>query len=708
MKKFTINIIIAASFIIAVLTVSSPTIYAQTPVEISKEKVRVNGTLMYAHKVLKGQTVYSICKVYQVTSEDLQAANPSLASGLKEGMLLVIPIKDASAEPKENKDKSLTEKAKELGQKVVDKTSEIGSQIGEKSAEIWQKTKEMVVGKSEPKKKEEDTVVQNIQITEKEEIIQDEPTIDDVDEQPVIEQKREQNKEEKKEGQNKENKTDIVKEKTTEVDKDGVQKEGDTFTTHKVKWYEDLDEIADQYNINKDLIKFYNGLPDYNLDKISTLKIPTGKTLERVKTEFVHGLHKTTEKPNNNTLPNTIAEHNTPIVSQQNILLQGERDKESNEKNIALILPLHSKNKLSATYMDFYSGALLAISDLNTTGGNYKFSIIDQSEYSNAESLIRVNKLENKDLIIGPIRSSDIKDYIGFINEHKIPMISPLDPSAEELKEQSPYLFQVPLSPDAQDAALVGWISLNLESIKEPVTLIWEEGGKDSEQVSRISNLLKQREIDFSQISFPLSKATSVDGLFKKRFTPSSSHIVIIASNSEGFVAEALRNLSLLQVAQDNIRVFGLNRWRNFENLDLNLFFQFNVHLVSPYYVNLAKENVQDFINQYREAYKSEPSANAFSGYDIVKLASRYVDFNPQYGFGSINNPSNIVRIEGIQQYFLIVAQNAQSEEDGTIFLKIINENYGITGVEYLSNYTVTSTSLIVPQNVRNSNTEDY
>ena len=82
MKKFTINIIIAASFIIAVLTVSSPTIYAQTPVEISKEKVRVNGTLMYAHKVLKGQTVYSICKVYQVTSEEYNAQRFAKEIGL--------------------------------------------------------------------------------------------------------------------------------------------------------------------------------------------------------------------------------------------------------------------------------------------------------------------------------------------------------------------------------------------------------------------------------------------------------------------------------------------------------------------------------------------------------------------------------------------------------------------------------------------------
>ena len=60
-------------------------------VEISKEKVNVNGEIFYLHKVLPKQTLYSISKAYGIPVEVIQKVNPSLADGLKAGMLLYIP-----------------------------------------------------------------------------------------------------------------------------------------------------------------------------------------------------------------------------------------------------------------------------------------------------------------------------------------------------------------------------------------------------------------------------------------------------------------------------------------------------------------------------------------------------------------------------------------------------------------------------------------
>lgn len=66
--------------------------FVPTPVEISQEKVNVNGDIYYLHKVLKGQTLYSISKAYGVSLDELQNANQSLSEGLKAGMLLYIPV----------------------------------------------------------------------------------------------------------------------------------------------------------------------------------------------------------------------------------------------------------------------------------------------------------------------------------------------------------------------------------------------------------------------------------------------------------------------------------------------------------------------------------------------------------------------------------------------------------------------------------------
>jgi len=85
--KFKVAII----FAIIVSTIAP--LYAQTtPVKVvrSQETTIKDGTTYYLHLVEKGQTVYSICKAYEVTTETLLEDNPSLISGLKEGSTILI------------------------------------------------------------------------------------------------------------------------------------------------------------------------------------------------------------------------------------------------------------------------------------------------------------------------------------------------------------------------------------------------------------------------------------------------------------------------------------------------------------------------------------------------------------------------------------------------------------------------------------------
>lgn len=77
--------------------------YVATPVEISKEKVRLDDKVYYSHVVLAKQTLYSISKAYDVSIEELYQANESIKLreiGLKENSILLIPVKDIPEEVK--------------------------------------------------------------------------------------------------------------------------------------------------------------------------------------------------------------------------------------------------------------------------------------------------------------------------------------------------------------------------------------------------------------------------------------------------------------------------------------------------------------------------------------------------------------------------------------------------------------------------------
>ena len=70
--------------------------YENTPVTISKEKVKVGGKVCYSHIVQERQTLYSISKAYEVSIEDIYKFNPTLQeTGLKKNSIIIIPSPEA-------------------------------------------------------------------------------------------------------------------------------------------------------------------------------------------------------------------------------------------------------------------------------------------------------------------------------------------------------------------------------------------------------------------------------------------------------------------------------------------------------------------------------------------------------------------------------------------------------------------------------------
>ena len=105
--------ILAAALSFAGYASASAQEYANTPVSISKEKVKVNGTICYSHVVLERQTLFSICKAYNVSQEELFAANPGLEqNGLKKNAIINIPV--VTPQKEEVKEKVRDEKPKEV------------------------------------------------------------------------------------------------------------------------------------------------------------------------------------------------------------------------------------------------------------------------------------------------------------------------------------------------------------------------------------------------------------------------------------------------------------------------------------------------------------------------------------------------------------------------------------------------------------------
>ncbi len=68
-------------------------------ITVSTEKVKVNGAVMFVHKVKGGETLYSLSKAYHVAIDDIVRNNENLKAGLKEGSTIYIPSSTTAATP---------------------------------------------------------------------------------------------------------------------------------------------------------------------------------------------------------------------------------------------------------------------------------------------------------------------------------------------------------------------------------------------------------------------------------------------------------------------------------------------------------------------------------------------------------------------------------------------------------------------------------
>ncbi len=378
---------------------------------------------------------------------------------------------------------------------------------------------------------------------------------------------------------------------------------------HIVRWYESLYSISKKYGVSEEDIIKANSLPNKRLETRMVLKIPaSGISLEVSGKMESDSLLKSQEKI-----------EDTPEVQHKE---RRGRDifSGSERKYVAsLILPLNGnsevKSENSENFLEFYQGFLVALDDIKRDfpGSNLEIRVFDIDSYSSSEQMISQGVLQGSHIIIGPMFNNQLEPVLKYAAESEISVISP-NPASEHLTQDHPSLFQVttPL------VYIQNGIFSKITRFSE-VAVIYEDGGADTNLVSVTRNLLKERFVNYRQLSYGILRGRSILPQITEILKSDKINHVIVASNSEAFVSDVLRNLNLIQTMNGyNIYVYGTPRWRNFENVDINYYHGMNLTISVQYYVDYSKESVRRFISRFRALYNSEPSQYAFQAYDIA------------------------------------------------------------------------------------------
>ena len=371
------------------------------------------------------------------------------------------------------------------------------------------------------------------------------------------------------------------------------------YRIHTVKWYEDLDVISEKYGVSVESIMRLNNLTGRKLTKKQKLKIPYS---EIVASE--------PEKPE-------IKKDSIPVPVREEAGRQEATPAKlfpKNKVNVTLMLPLNASGTGgSSNNFDFYSGVLMAVNDMGNSGIN-----IDLSVYDVAGGSLHVTeeRLKASDLVIGPVSSGDISRLLE-VAPSNTNIISPLDHRVEALVSGHENLTQVPASYATQYDDLISWISEDRKPEDRVITIL-EKGARETAEMKTLTERLGNSGLQHSSLSYSILEGRDILYSLEKMMNLNSTNRVLIASESEAFVNDVVRNLNLLIHKKYDIVLYAPSRIRSFETIEIDNFHKTRMHVSLSYHIDYNDAKVKDFLMKYRALFNTEPTPFAFQGYDVA------------------------------------------------------------------------------------------
>ena len=526
--------------------------YQNTPVTISKDKVRHNGEVCYSHIVKERQTLYSISKAYNVSIEDIYKYNPSVKeNGLKVNTILIIPI--AGEATQTNADVA-GEMAAEPGIEAVAKTEEAQTPVAETADETVTETATETAT---------ETVAETVA----------KPEVKPEDEDIVIKRK-----------------------------------------THTVRWFEDLDTIAEKYGVTVEALMEINGLTGRKLTKRQKLIIPTEEEAAQAQAD-------------DNALEDgeTLLDASDTTAVTDTLILPEMPSKKIVDLSLMLPFNASSAKGSSSNNIDFYSGVLLAIYEMSQNGVS---TSLDTYDIADGKIKTDLDSLKNENVVIGPVSTGDLTRLFNTAPEDKM-VVSPLDQRAEKLVYEHSNMIQAPTPYSVIYTDLMAWMKEDLQEGDRAI-VVTEKGARATEAVQAMMAAVDSSKIEYKALSYSILEGRDVPESLAWLMTEdeTASNRVFIASESEAFVNDVVRNLNVMIHKKYKVVLYAPGRIRNFETIEVDNFHNSNLHVSLGYYIDYDDAKVKEFLLKYRALYNSEPTQFSFQGYDLAKyfigLCSKY------------------------------------------------------------------------------------
>lgn len=394
---------------------------------------------------------------------------------------------------------------------------------------------------------------------------------------------------------------------------------------HVVKWYETLEDIAQKYGVTVEAIIELNNIQDPSAITRMKILIPNSGPAEAEKSEVIESKPEVQTSKDSTvvieSVTDTLAPAGTDTLTVKDTVIVKEP---KTSVNFALLLPMAATGTTSKlNYMDFYTGVLFALYNSSNAGIKTDIKVFDTANDAVPDSTF----FDGCDFVIGPVYNKEFKNIMSHVPA-ELPVISPLDHRTTALTDEYPNMIQAPTNRIYQYRDLVKWLASDVQPT-DTVLYISETNARDTVAIREMKEILKSSGLRYNEFSYTILQGRSISSALLSRMTRTGNNRVIIESESEAWVNDLVRNLTILS-KKAKIILYSPSKIRSFESIDAENLYTNSLHVCLSYNIDYERPEVKNFLLKYRAIFHTEPTLFAFQGYDI---ATYFINLVNQYGY---------------------------------------------------------------------------
>ena len=265
------------------------------------------------------------------------------------------------------------------------------------------------------------------------------------------------------------------------------------------------------------------------------------------------------------------------------------------------------KDKFLNLALDFYSGALMAIDSAKVLNINLNVRIYDSEETKNSTSanqIVNSSNFKDADVIIGPFYQSNIEKVAESLSDKNTFLISPL--SKENGKSFKNLMQSMPTT-DATKNVMFDYMRTKNGNI---IAIV------DPKKIS-IKQYLDLNQTDIKMVNLNDKGAFSADSI-RKHFVKDRINYVVMESERTGVIFTTTTTMiNSLKGYQLQLVILEPNETLDFDEIALSRLTKLKMMYPSTTYQNETNEAKQ-FERSYRKKNKIYPNQYAVRGFDLV------------------------------------------------------------------------------------------